>query len=131
LEAELNRHTHFTKKDNNTQLRHLLTSVNHAMDRNDRAAVDHLHKYFDYSMRTKWVRKNNETGLVEFDSWAVKVHQPALNLAGLRFRLGQLDQSLTSVMESIKISQNKNDHDSILQCLVWMHQIFGALGNKD
>ena len=91
LEQELARYTHFTKKDNNSHLKHLLASVNHTLDRKDRQAVDDLHKYFDYSMRTKWVRKNNDTGLVEFDSWAVKVHQPALNLAGLRFRLGQLD----------------------------------------
>lgn len=82
----------------------MLTSINHTLGKNDRQAVDDMHKYFDYSMRTKWVRKNIETGAVDFDSWAIKVHQPALNLAGLRFRLGQLDQSLVSVMESIKIS---------------------------
>ena len=66
----------------------MMTSINHTLGRNDRKAVDDLHKYYDYSMRTKWVRKNMNTGAVDFDSWAIKVYQPALNLAGLRFRLG-------------------------------------------
>ena len=76
-------------------------------------------------------KSNTDTGQHEFVSWAVKVHHPALNLAGLLFRLGQYDQSLLSVMESIKISQNKNDHEGILQCLVWLQQISRALGNKE
>ena len=93
--------------------------------------MDDLHRYFDYQMRAKITKPNTETGALEFVSWAVKVHHPALNLAGLRFRLGQLDQSLLSVMESIKISQNKNDHEGILQCLVWLQQISRAMGNKE
>lgn len=72
-----------------------------------------------------------ETGAIEFVSWAVKVHQPALNLASLRLRLGHLDEAMMSVMEAIKISQNKNDHESILQCLIWLQQILGGLGNKN
>ena len=36
-----------------------------------------------------------------------------------------------SVMESIKISQNKNDHEGILQCLVWLQQISRAMGNTE
>lgn len=101
-------------------MKHLLTSLVHTFAKNDQKAVDDLHRYFDYQMRSKVTRANTETGVLEFVSWAVKVHHPALNLAGLRFRLGQLDQSLLSVMESIKISQNKNDHEGILQCLVWL-----------
>lgn len=50
-----------------------------------------MHRYFDYQMRQKVTKPNTETGVLEFVSWAVKVHHPALNLAGLRFRLGQLD----------------------------------------
>ena len=36
-----------------------------------------------------------------------------------------------SVVESIKISQNKNDHEGILQCLVWLQQISRAMGNTE
>jgi hypothetical protein len=118
------------KKDANAHMTHLLTSLSHTLAKDDQKAVSDLHKYFDYNMRSKQTRSNIETGAVEFVSWAVKVHQPALNLANLRLRLNNIDESLLSVMESIKISQNKNDHESILQCLVWLQQILGALGNK-
>ena len=112
-------------------MRHLLTSLVHTLSKNDQKAVNDLHRYFDYQMRSKVTKANTETGVQEFVSWAVKVHHPALNLAGLLFKLGQLDQSLLSVMESIKISQNKNDHEGILQCLVWLQQIARAMGNKE
>ena len=72
-------------------MRHLLTSLVHTGAKNDQKAVDDLHRYFDYQMRSKVTRPNTETGVHEFVSWAVKVHHPALNLAGLLFRLGQLD----------------------------------------
>lgn len=83
---------------------HLLTSLSHTLAKNDQAAIADLHKYFDYNMRQKQTKTNTETGVVEFVSWAVKVHQPALNLANLRLRLGNLDESLLSVMECLKIS---------------------------
>ena len=123
--------TRDSKKDKTFHMKHLLTSIAHTFAKNDQQAVNDLHKYFDYNMRQKVTKQNTETGTIEFISWAVKVHYPALNLAGLRYRLGQFDASLLSVMESIKISQNKNDHDGILQCLVWLQQVSGALGNKD
>ena len=69
-------------------MRHLLTSLVHTYAKNDQKAVDDLHRYFDYQMRSKITKPNTETGALEFVSWAVKVHHPALNLAGLRFRLG-------------------------------------------
>jgi len=90
------------------------------MAKNDNQAIADLHKYFDYNMRQKQTKANTDTGAIEFVSWAVKVHQPALNLASLRLRLGHLDEAMMSVMEAIKISQNKNDHESILQCLIWL-----------
>jgi hypothetical protein len=59
------------------------------------------------------------------------VHLAVLNQASMHYRLGNLDEALTSVMESIKISQNKNDKESILECLLWLYQIIGELGNKE
>ena len=109
-----------TKRDGNSHLKHLLTSICHSLAKNEVEAINDLHKYFDYNMRQKQTRQNTETGSIEFVAWAVKVHQSAVNLANLHFRLGHLDESLLSVMESIKISQIKNDHESILQCLIWL-----------
>lgn len=108
-----------------------MLGLGHTYLMNDQKAVDNLHRYFDYQMRSKVTKANTDLGVLEFVSWAVKVHNPALNLAGVRFRLGQLDQAILSVTESIKISQNKNDHEGILQCLFWLQQISRALGNKE
>ena len=69
-------------------MKHLLTSLVHTFGKNDQQAVADLHRYFDYQMRSKVTKPNTETGALEFVSRAVKVHHPALNLAGLRFRLG-------------------------------------------
>ena len=52
--------------------------------------------------------------MVDFIQWALKVHHPSMNMGGLYFRLGQYDQASLCVIEAIKISQNKNDHDGIL-----------------
>ena len=35
-------------------------------------------------------------------------------MANLQLRLGQTDQALLAVLETIRISQNKNDHEAIL-----------------
>ena len=111
---EIDKSTRDAMRTKSYHMRHLLSSLVNTFAKNDQKAVDDLHRYFDYQMRSKVTKANTDTGQHEFVSWAVKVHHPALNLAGLLFRLGQYDQSLLSVMESIKISQNKNDHEGIL-----------------
>ena len=61
----------------------------------------------------------------------VKVTSAVINIVGLQLRLGNLDESLFSVLESIKISQNKTDHEAIIHCLLWLTQIISAFGNKE
>jgi len=90
-EDQLNKIEAFTRdaiRNKSYHMKHLLTSLVHTFGKNDQRAVADLHRYFDYQMRSKVTKPNTETGAIEFVSWAVKVHHPALNLAGLRFRLG-------------------------------------------
>ena len=87
--------------------KYLLQSINHTMAKKDIDAVFDCHRYFDYNLNFRDRTQPKQPHLV-------KVHQPALNLAGLHLRLGQLDQSLLGVLETIRISQNKNDHEAIL-----------------
>jgi nucleoid DNA-binding protein len=42
-----------TKRDGNSHLKHLLTSICHSLAKNDVVAINDLHKYFDYNMRQK------------------------------------------------------------------------------
>lgn len=98
--------------------KYLLTGLAHTTVHDDTQATADIRRYFDYNMRQKITKGNTETGAIEFVSWAVKVHQPALNLALIRLKHGQLDEALLGVMEAVKLAQNKNDHESITQCLV-------------
>ena len=59
-----------------------------------------------------------------------KIHKTALSLAAMRYKLGQYDAAFHSVIEAIKIAQNKNDSASILECSVWLQHISSALGNR-
>jgi hypothetical protein len=38
-----------------------------------------------------------------------KIHKNALSLAALRYKMGQYDAAFHSIIEAIKIAQNKND----------------------
>lgn len=76
------------KKDRSSFMVELLRSLSHERLGNDLKATDSLRKYFDYNMRQKNTRANPETGMIEFISWAVKVHKPELNLAATHIRMG-------------------------------------------
>eukprot|EP00347_Sterkiella_histriomuscorum_P022054 403331848 len=101
----------------------LLYSINDYLGKKDVESVYNLHKYFDYNLNFIDRSAAKPTHLV-------KVHQPELNMAGMQLRLGMLDQALLSVLETIRISQNKNDHEAILQCLIWLHQILIKVGSR-
>ena len=66
-----------------------------------------MHKYFDYNLN--FIDLHGQKPL-----HPVKVHLPELNLASMQLRLGHTDQALLAVLETIRISQNKNDHEAIL-----------------
>ena len=61
-----------------------------------------------------------------------RVYRNSLSIAALQYRLGHFDAALASIQEAIKIAQNKNDHETVLDCSLWLHQIKRALGkNKE
>jgi hypothetical protein len=84
--------------------KYLVSAAEATLAKDDEKAISNLHKYFDYSMLEKVTKHNAETDTFEFVEWVTKVNQPAAQLAGVCYRLGQHDQALLSVMESIKIS---------------------------
>jgi len=104
--------------------KHLLHSLNDGLGKRDLESLSKLHRYFDYNLN--FVDLHAAKPLHQ-----VKVHQPELNLAGMQLRLNHIDQALLAVLETIRISQNKNDHEAILQCLVLLQQIRRVLGTSD
>jgi hypothetical protein len=102
----------------------MLNSINNTLARNDVQALRDCHRYFDYNIN--FIDRTHSKPV-----HSVKVHYPALNIAGLQLRLGHIDQALLSILETIRISQNKNDHEAILQCLFWLSQILNFIGSKE
>jgi hypothetical protein len=81
--------------------------VNESLAKKDLESINSMHRYFDYNLNFIDMHSGKPTH-------PVKVHHPELNMASLQLRLGQVDQALLAVLETIRISQNKNDHESIL-----------------
>lgn len=108
--------------------KHLLNSINQTLSKKDIESISSLHRYFDYSLN--FIDRSG-AAIGGKPLHPIKVHLPELNMAGVTFRLGMIDKALLSVLETIRIAQNKNDHEAILQCLVWLQQILKSVGNKD
>lgn len=52
-----------------------------------------------------------------------------LNLAYLNLKMGFLDESLRSLTEALRISQNNNDNESINYCIIYLFKISAVLGH--
>lgn len=90
--------------------------------------LDNLHKYFDKSLNH----------LLQVTEQAAdkpvttnKINHAILNLANLNFKMGFYDEVLRGVSEALRISQNNTDDESINQCLCYLYQIAGILGNHE
>lgn len=49
--AQIDRFVRNQRKDGNTHLAHMLTSLSHTLAKDDQRAISDLHKFFDYNMR--------------------------------------------------------------------------------
>ena len=49
----------------------------------------------------------------------------------MQFKVGNFEAALEAIEECIKISQNKNDADTILDCSVWLYSISGSIGGEE
>jgi hypothetical protein len=77
--------------------KHMLNSINNTLALNDVQALSDCHRYFDYNIN--FIDRTHSKPI-----HSVKVHYPALNIAGLQLRLGHIDQALLSILETIRIS---------------------------
>lgn len=106
----------------------LLLSLNNAMAMQDIHAIEFSHKFNDHNLRLMDTKEQLRQNLAAV---AVnKVHRLALSIASLRHKMGQYDAALTSIHESIKIAQNKNDHETVLDCTVWLYQILESMSSS-
>lgn len=106
----------------------MLRSLNHSLNHEDVESIFLSHKFNDHNLRQMDVKEQLRQKLAAV---AVnRVHRTALGLAALRYKLGQYDAALQAVLEGIRIAQNKNDYETILECTIWLYQISGVLGNR-
>eukprot|EP01016_Furgasonia_blochmanni_P035451 TRINITY_DN3931_c0_g1_i1.p1 TRINITY_DN3931_c0_g1~~TRINITY_DN3931_c0_g1_i1.p1 ORF type:complete len:365 (+),score=29.56 TRINITY_DN3931_c0_g1_i1:179-1273(+) len=85
-------------------------------------AIDNLHKFFDLNIEHLF------TG-VRGEGYQSKVNHASLNLSRGNLKMGYLDEALKSIEETLRISQNNSDEESINHCLIFLYKIAGLLGN--
>ena len=82
----------YAKLDSQTTYKqNLVEAVEASISGQDQTAIAKIHQYFDYHMKEKTTRYNEQTDTHEFGEWVTKVHQPAAQLAGVYYRLGHFD----------------------------------------
>ena len=97
----------------------LLQALNSAHNDDSLDALFHIHKFNDHNLRQI---DNKEQLRQKLAAVAVnRVHRTSLSLAAIHFKLGHLDASLEAVQEAIRIAQNKNDYETILDSTVWLY----------
>jgi hypothetical protein len=84
-------------------------------------AIENLRKYIDHSL----------IDLCKFSDVSYATHNSLIPLSGLHIRFGNLDEGLISLIECIKLAQNKKDNQGIIKCLLWLQQIVKAFGKVE
>jgi hypothetical protein len=84
-------------------------------------AVENLRKYIDHSL----------IELSKYPNVNYSTHNSLVPLSSVHIRLGNLDEGLISLIECIKLAQNKKDNQGIIKCLIWLQQIIKAFGNVE
>jgi len=90
------------------------------------AAIDHLHRYFDYAHGPGGPTSPNDDkgarGVVQY---------AALNLACLHFRFGHARLAATALDEAVRVAQQRHDHACVTFCLAWLKHVDAAEAEVD
>jgi len=97
----------------------LLNAMNDAHSGYSIPAIDNLRKYIDHSL----------IEIAQVDDANYSTHNSLIPLSSMHIRLGNLDEGLISLIECIKLAQNKKDNQGIIKCLIWLQEIVKAFGN--
>ena len=89
------------------------------------AAVEHLHRYFDYGMFGRALRsERNDIKDRPVFQWAL------LNLAGLHFRFGHMALALQALEETVRLAQHASDHKCLANALYWLVRLVAVAGDR-
>ncbi|EKX47662.1 hypothetical protein GUITHDRAFT_137419 [Guillardia theta CCMP2712] len=89
------------------------------------AAIDHLHRYFDYGMYGKALKADK----AEHRDKPV-FHWALLNLAALHFRFGNMAMALQALEECVRLAQHTSDHHCLAHALLWLVRLVGVAGER-
>jgi hypothetical protein len=76
------------------------------------AAVEHLHRFFDFGVSGRAVRGEGRDRPV--------FHWALLNLTSLHYRFGFMAPALLALEEAVRLAQHASDHDCLAAALLWL-----------
>jgi len=89
------------------------------------AAIEHLHRYFDYGMFGRALR-NDRADIKDRPIF----HWALLNLAGLHFRFGHMALALQALEETVRLAQHASDHKCLANALYWLVRLVAVAGER-
>lgn len=101
--------------------KYLLHSLNDSYSGQSIPAFDNLRRYIDRTL----VQMSKNRGIEH------ETHNSVMPYSSMNIRLGNLDEGLISLIECIKLAQNKKDNYCLIKSLVWLQQIVKAFGNVE
>lgn len=110
---------------------HYLRYLNNLHHGECQGAIDSLHRYFDYCLRPGGPGPANQnrlpgdggTGDTGGGSGGLRTQYAVLNLAGLHFRFGNIDEALQAIRETVRVAQQNNDHACVAHALAWLFRV--------
>jgi len=106
---------------------HFLSYMNYIYHGEFEKAVDDLHRYFDYAILS--ITQLPDGSIVPEDS----IKKPfmlfpyaTLNLAGLHFRFGHMNEGINLIHETIRVAQERNDDQCLALALSWLCRLISA-----
>lgn len=133
---------------------HFVRYLNCLLHREYQGAVDSLHTYFDYCMRSGGPTssaaiatasaaavaasggRGNQSSAAVHASAALGRRRPmmqyaVLNLAALHYQFGHRHEAMLAIQETVRVAQQNGDHVCVVFALTWLFRLASGAGGQE
>ncbi|GBG34036.1 Anaphase-promoting complex subunit 5 [Hondaea fermentalgiana] len=134
---------------------HFVRYLNCLLHREYQGAVDSLHTYFDYCMRSggptssaaiatasaaavaaSGGRGGTQSSAAVHASAALGRRRPmmqyaVLNLAALHYQFGHRHEAMLAIQETVRVAQQNGDHVCVVFALTWLYRLASSAGGQE